>query len=65
VLEIRLNLGIVELATNKTFCVKDTKIQVLDEKIKREIDVRVVGVHGDLVLCSIADQTLVVREGDI
>jgi hypothetical protein len=63
-LEIRLNLGIVELATNKMFCVKDTRIQVLGEKIKREIDVRVMGVHGDLVLCGIADQTFIVREGD-
>jgi hypothetical protein len=35
VLEIRLNLGIVELATNKMFCIKDARIQVLGEKIKR------------------------------
>jgi hypothetical protein len=28
-------------------------------------DVRVVGIHGNLVLCSIADQTLVVGEGNI
>ena len=28
-------------------------------------DVRVCGVHGDLVLCGITDKTLVVRERDI
>lgn len=26
---------------------------------------RVLRVHGDLVLCSVADQTLVIGEGDI
>ena len=62
VLKIRLNLGIVELATNKTFCVKDTKIHVLGEKlVMRRIDVRVVRVHGNLV-CGITDQTYIVGE---
>ena len=61
-LQIRLNLGIVELATNKTFGIKDAGIQILGEKIKRRINLRVMGVHGDLVLCGIANQTFVVRE---
>jgi len=26
---------------------------------------RVLGIHGNLVLCSVADQTLVIGEGDI
>jgi hypothetical protein len=26
---------------------------------------RVMGVHGDLVLCSIANQTFIVGEGDV
>ena len=33
--------------------------------MKRHINVRVMGVHGDLVFCSIANQTFIVREGDI
>jgi hypothetical protein len=65
VFEIRLNLGVFELATNKTFGIKDTRIQILDEKKKRQINVHVMGVHGNLILCGIADQTFVVREGDI
>ena len=67
VLDIRLNLGIVELATNKTFSIEDTRIQILilSENMKRYIDVRIKGVHGELVLCSIANQTFVVSEGDI
>ena len=39
VLDIRLDLGVTELATNKTLRVEDG----------------VVGVHRDLVLCGIAD----------
>ena len=66
VLKIRLNLGIVELATNKTFCIKDTKIHVLGEKlVMRRIDLRVVRVHGNLVLCGIADQTFNVGKEDV
>jgi CRISPR/Cas system-associated endoribonuclease Cas2 len=34
VLDIRLKLGIVELATNKTFCIENTRDQVLGEKIR-------------------------------
>ena len=64
-LQIRLNFGIVELATNKTFGIKDAGIKLLDKKIKRQIDVRVNRVHGDLVLCGIANQTFIVREGYI
>jgi hypothetical protein len=62
VLDIRLNLGIVELATNKTFCIENTGEQ---DGWK---NVRVVGVHrnhSDLVLCGVAGQTFVIREGDI
>ena len=65
VFKIRLNLGIVEFATNKTFCVKDTRIQILGEKIRGKIDLRVVRVHGNLVLCGITDQTFIVGEGYI
>ena len=49
VLDIGLDLGVVELATDETLRVKDG----------------VVGVHRDLVLGGISDQTLVVGEGDI
>ena len=65
-LDVRLNLGIVELATNKMFCIENTRDQVLGENIlDRWINVRVVGVHSHLVLCDVANQTFVVREGDI
>ena len=49
VLDIRLNLGVTELATNETLRVEDG----------------VVRVHRDLVLRGITDETLGVREGDI
>ena len=49
VLSIGMNLSIAELATDETLCIENG----------------VVGVHRDLVLGSIADQTLVVGEGDI
>ena len=67
VLEIRLNLCIVELATNETFCIENTRNQILisSENMNGKKDLRIMGVHGDLVLCSIADQALVVREGDV
>ena len=63
VLEIRLIFGIVELATSKIFCIEDTRIHVLilSKNMKRKA--RIMGVHDDLVLCSIADQTIGVREG--
>ena len=66
VLEVRLNLGIIELATNKTLCIKNTRDQVLGENIQNKwINIHVVGIHGGLVFCSIANQMFVVREGDI
>ncbi|KAI3485069.1 hypothetical protein L1887_51742 [Cichorium endivia] len=49
VLHVGLDLGVVELAADETLGVEDG----------------VVGVHGDLVLGSIADETLRVGEGDI
>ena len=49
VLDIGLNLGVAELASNETLRVEDG----------------VVGVHRDLVLGGITDQTLGVGEGDI
>ena len=48
-LDIELHFSIAELATDETLCIENG----------------VVGVHRDLVLGSIADQTLVVGEGDI
>lgn len=48
VLHIRLNLGVAELAADETLGVKDG----------------IVGIHGDLVLRSIANETLRVGEGD-
>ena len=48
-LDVRLDLSIRVLAANETLRVED----------------RVVGVHRDLVLRGIADQPLVVGEGDI
>jgi hypothetical protein len=54
VLEIRLNLDVVVLATNKMFCIENTRFEVLDEnKGDRWMNLRVVGVQGDLVLCSV------------
>jgi hypothetical protein len=49
------------------FSIEDTRIQILilSENINRQVDLRVMGVHGDLVLWGIANQTFVVREGDI
>ena len=32
---------------------------------RRINDLRIMGIHGDLVLCGIANKTLVIREGDI
>ena len=49
VLDIGLNLGVAELATDETLRIEDG----------------VVGVHRDLVLGRITDQTLGVGEGDI
>ena len=49
VLDIGLNLGVAELASNETLRVEDG----------------VVGVHRDLVLGGITDETLRVGEGDI
>ena len=49
VLDIGLNLGVAELASNETLRVEDG----------------VVGVHRDLVLRGIADQPLGVGEGDV
>jgi hypothetical protein len=66
VLDIRLNLGIVELVTNKTFRIENAEEQVLGENLlDRWRNVCVVGVHSDLVLCGVADQTFIMREGDI
>jgi hypothetical protein len=66
VLDIRLNLGIVELATNKTFCIENSGEQVLGENLQDGWkNVRVVGVHNNFVLCDVANQTFVIREGDI
>lgn len=48
-LDIRLHLGVGKLASNETL----------------GVEYSVVGIHGDLVLCGVADQPLVVREGDI
>ena len=49
VLHVRLDLRVLELASDKTLGVED----------------RVVGVHRDLVLGRITDQTLVVGERDV
>ena len=49
VLHIRLDFSILELAANETLRVED----------------RVVGVHGDLVLGSISNQSLTLTESDI
>jgi hypothetical protein len=49
VLHVRLDLSVVELAADKTLGVEDG----------------VVGVHGDLVLGGVADETLRVGERDV
>ena len=49
VLDIGLDFSIAELATNETLRVEDS----------------VVGVHRDLVLRGVADQPLIVGEGDV
>src|SRR5882762_1395166 len=38
---------------------------ILSEDMKRQVDVRVKGVHGDLILCSITNNTFIVRERDV
>jgi hypothetical protein len=66
VLDVRLDLDIVELATNETFCVKNTSrtsgIGIYKTTL---VYVRVVGVHGNLILCGITDKTFIVRKGDV
>lgn len=49
VLHIRLHLGVIEFPANETLGIEDG----------------VVGVHGDLVLRGVTDETLVVGERDI
>ena len=49
VLHVGLNLRITELASNKTLSVEDS----------------VGGVHGDLVLRGVSNETLAVGEGDV
>jgi hypothetical protein len=61
VLNIRLKLGIVELEI-----IENTRDQVFGEKIQdRWMNVRVLEIHVDLVPCGVADQTFIVREGEI
>ena len=49
VFHISLNFGVIELASNETLSIEDG----------------VGGVHGDLVLCGVTDETLSVGEGHI
>lgn len=64
--DIRLHFGIIKLAANETLGIKDTGKGVsATEKIRPRMNLRVVRIHGDLVLCGIADETLALRERDI
>jgi len=67
VLKIGLHFGILELAANEALCIEDTVEKEIEsvsspEKAKMKTNVRVVGVHCDLILGGVADQTLIVRE---
>jgi len=68
VLDIGLDLGIIVFTANETLRVEDPGKE-FDEFAysgkNRARHLRVLGIHGDLVLCGVADQTLVIGEGDI
>lgn len=66
-LHIGLNLRIIELATNETLGVEHPESDVNKRHwiSKANLHIRVVGVHRGLVLGGVADETLVLREGDI
>lgn len=65
-LDVRLHFGIIKLAANETLGIKDTEKGVLAmEKIRSSMNLRVVRIHGDLVLRGIANETLALRERDI
>jgi hypothetical protein len=57
VLNIGLHFGIVELSADETLCIEDTEnINISnDRKLRLTRNSRVMGIHGDLILCSITD----------
>ena len=67
-LDVGLHLRIIELATDEALRVENAakgKSESQSKLGRRKVNLRVVRVHGDLVLGSIADETLALREGDI
>ena len=66
VLDIGLHFDIVELATNETLGIEDAENACQQWKRQdQEMDLRVVRVHGDLVLRGITNETLSLRERDV
>ena len=65
-LDIGLHFDIVELATNETLGIEDAENACQQWKRQdQEMDLRVVRVHGDLVLRGITNETLSLRERDV
>ena len=66
-LKVGLDLSIVEFASNETFRIEDAGDQGNEMRISknRSVDLRIMRVHSDLILCGITDKALAVREGDI
>jgi len=63
VLDIGLNFIVIEFATNESLCIEDTGRGLSVRPGKRKIkNIRIYRVHSDLILCGIADQSLVVGE---
>ena len=65
ILEIGLDHCVIELASNETFHIKNTEdyASALGKDIERDGDVRIMRIHGSLVLCGITDKTFIVGEG--
>ena len=67
-LHIGLHFGVGELATNQSLSIEDTIEEIVSD-CERQVHLveysRVDWVHGDLVLRSVTDETLIVGEGDI
>ena len=65
-LDIRLYLGIIKLASDETFRIEHTAENWVRHVRPMQTNVvRVMRIHGDLVLCGITNKTLVVGEGYI
>lgn len=67
VLNIRSEFGVIELATDETLSIEDTnkKLDKRQSPEGKKTALRIVRIHGYLVLSSVTDQTLGVGERDV